>query len=555
MNNHTTNQSDPQSITRNPTPDTRYPTSPRLSILIPNYNNGRESAKDGQIDLMGDLLQSLHETLADDPTPLEIIVHDDGSTDDSLHTLRQWSQKTWRGGQPFLKLIEAPHCGILAVTANKLVAASQGEILVRLDGDIVVLTPNWAQKLCAIFDAAPARLGVIGPKQLGMTGAIHAFGDWLLHPKGYHHIAMGLPRESVTEPIECDHVMGCFYCCKREVHDRIGGYDESILRGQTIDFGLRARQAGYFCIAVPQIEFIHRHGTRKSRATRADTPEGVAYTLDVFEKKWGFNRLAPDLDFVREKFRGSDLLWNPRIFAPGSDPALGSISSDGALSRPGVGRFTGRPIEPLTIQNSEWSRYTADPNFKAFVDFQVAVTNQVVSQITRPRRVLLIDGNCGLLAHLLARLGLNVTAVNTDPRKIALAQQCVKNQTYPASADKPQFMLQQNPRRLPFDDRQFDLLLAYHVLERHPNPVGLLKELRRVSTDSAMLTVITPRRRADRVQDDRYLPHELAGQIHAVGGWQMCNDPNGTNAQQPLIAIARRQVIAATSSPDRAEAA
>ncbi len=535
---------------RNPTPETRHPTSPRLSILIPNYNNGRESAKDGKIDLIGDLLQSLHETLADDPTPLEIIVHDDGSTDDSLHTLRQWSQKTWRGGQPFLKLIEAEHCGVLAVTANKLVAQSKGEILVRLDGDIVVLTPNWAQKLCAIFDAAPARLGVIGPKQLGMSGAIHAFGDWLLHPKGYHHIAMGLPRDAVTEPIECDHVMGCFYCCKREVHDRIGGYDESILRGQTIDFGLRARQAGYFCIAVPQIEFIHRHGTRKSRPTRADTAEGVAYTLDVFEKKWGFSRLAPDLDFVREKFRGSDLLWNARLFAP-----PGSVPSDGALSGPGGGRFTGRPIEPLTIQTSEWSRYTTDPNFKAFVDFQVAVTNQVVSQIARPQRVLMIDSNCGLIAHLLARLGLNVTATDTDSCKIALAQQCVKNQTYPAGTDKPQFVHQDDRRKLPFEDCRFDLLLAYHVLERHANPVGLLKELRRVSTDSAMLTVITPRRRADRVQDDRYLPHELAGQIHAVGGWQVCNDLNGTNAQQPLIAIARRQVIAATSPKDRAEAA
>ncbi len=43
----------------------------RISILIPNYNNGRESAVDGQRDFIADLFRSLEETLADDPTPVE----------------------------------------------------------------------------------------------------------------------------------------------------------------------------------------------------------------------------------------------------------------------------------------------------------------------------------------------------------------------------------------------------------------------------------------------------------------------------------------------------
>ena len=60
-----------------------------------------------------------------------------------------------------------------------------------------------------------------------------------------------------------DHVMGCFYCCRKRVFDELDGYDETFLRGQTIDFSLRARLAGWSCIAVPHIEYVHAHGQRK----------------------------------------------------------------------------------------------------------------------------------------------------------------------------------------------------------------------------------------------------------------------------------------------------
>jgi len=45
--------------------------APRVSILIPNYNNGTASSRDGKTDLIADLLQSLHDSLQDDPTPIE----------------------------------------------------------------------------------------------------------------------------------------------------------------------------------------------------------------------------------------------------------------------------------------------------------------------------------------------------------------------------------------------------------------------------------------------------------------------------------------------------
>ena len=82
------------------------------------------------------------------------------------------------------------------------------------------------------------------------------------------YIAGGLDRHSVRHPLEVDHVMGCFYCCRKTVWEKLGGYDESFLRGQTVDFGLRARLEGFCCIAVrapAHAAARARHGGRQQR--------------------------------------------------------------------------------------------------------------------------------------------------------------------------------------------------------------------------------------------------------------------------------------------------
>ncbi len=499
--------------------------APRISVLIPNYNNGKASSRDGRTDLIGDLLQSLHDTLHDDPTPLEVIAYDDGSTDDSLDTLRNGSKKTWRGGEAFLKLIEAKHTGILSIGANRLVRESAGDILVRLDGDTQMLTRHWAALLCQTFDAGPPRLGVVGPKQLRLDGKIHAFGDWLLHPKGYHHIEAGADRDSVTRAIEVDHVMGCFYCCKRAVYDAVGGYDESILRGQTIDFGLAARLKGWSCRAIPHIEYIHRHGLRGARETTADTQEGVKQTLDTFRAKWGFDRLAPDLDVVREKFAGTPLLWNAEVFGTPPEVQQGSPEN----------------VPPLPIEQSEWTRFGEEPAFKQQTDLRVAIALQVISQTGKPKRIAVLGCDAGLGTHLLAGQGLACVATGPDPAKIALANQCISTQTYPGG--KPEFFHQPDPRRFPLDDGSADLALFFDQIESHDNPVAVLRDAHRVLAPDGVLVIVTKRpHQAQNPQEAQrcYRPAELLAQVNAVDGWLPISDPRQGDTTHPLILLAKR---------------
>ena len=139
---------------------------PVASILIPNFNNGRLRSRDGTRDFIGDLLRSLEATLSDEPTPFEVLVADDGSTDDSLATCRAWARRSWPDGRPFLRLIERPHRGVLSQVLNDLMREARGSYFFRLDGDIVVHTPRWVSALCRVFESAPPDLGIIGPKQL-----------------------------------------------------------------------------------------------------------------------------------------------------------------------------------------------------------------------------------------------------------------------------------------------------------------------------------------------------------------------------------------------------
>ena len=93
-----------------------------------------------------------------------------------------------------------------------------------------------------------AGTGIAG--SLAIPRSVHAAGDWVLHPRGYHHHAAGASRDAVRRSREVDHVMGCFYCHRRVVWEQLEGYDETFLRGQTVDFGdfhISHQAAGHLC--------------------------------------------------------------------------------------------------------------------------------------------------------------------------------------------------------------------------------------------------------------------------------------------------------------------
>ena len=86
----------------------------KVSVIIPNYNNGKY------------LEQCIDSVLSQDYDNLEVIVVDDGSTDNSLELLQEYRTQ--------ITIISIPHAGASAARNSGILAAS-GEVIAFLDSD------------------------------------------------------------------------------------------------------------------------------------------------------------------------------------------------------------------------------------------------------------------------------------------------------------------------------------------------------------------------------------------------------------------------------------
>ena len=428
----------------------------RVSVIVPNFNNGRTSSRDGQRDLLGELFASLECTIGSDPALLEILVADDGSTDDSLATARAWAAKRRTDGSPFLRLIELNHSGVLSSVLNRLLNEAKGDIIARLDGDVVLRTERWLTTLCSLFDS-DEKLGVVTGVQLLPDGTVHAFGDDLFGPRGYRHIARGARLADLDGEREVDHAMGCFYATRRAVHESVGGYDETVLRGQTEEYGVRVRLAGWKVVATSKIVFEHWHVDRAPRANRADRPDVLDSALDRFSEKWGFDRLAPDLSVVRQRYASTPLWWR--------DHASRGVSA----------------------ASSDWERLATDAVLTQRVaeEFDFAATS--LRSASEACTLTHVGAGCGCLGHAIARAGGTFEgfesgeAAASAERSLALARGAVK----------PRFVSVEDLACLPLADRSRSIVCLFGALERYWNPVGLLRECLRVLAPGGVMCVRT----------------------------------------------------------------
>lgn len=111
------------------------PTSPRVSIVVCNYNHARfiESA----------LTSALNQTY-----PSQVVVVDDGSTDDSLAVLESWAQR--------VKLVTKPNGGQRSAY-NTGFEHCDGDVVLFLDADDV-LQPDAVERVVAVMGPGVTRV-------------------------------------------------------------------------------------------------------------------------------------------------------------------------------------------------------------------------------------------------------------------------------------------------------------------------------------------------------------------------------------------------------------
>jgi glycosyltransferase involved in cell wall biosynthesis len=470
---------------------------PRATVIIPNYNNGRAHSRDGSRDFLQALLESLEATLRTDPTDLEIVIADDGSTDDSLDTARQWASRTWpvgspRAGRPFLRLLELPHSGVLSKVLNELHAQTDSEFICRLDGDIVLETEHWVARVLEVLESDP-RAGVVTGIQKLPDGRVHAFGDAIISPLGYHHLGQGAPEESLPEILEIEHAMGCFHASRRAAIAAVGGYDETVLRGQTEELAMRLNLAGWRAYATRRVSFRHFHAERHWRPNKADTGEGLARSLGRFREKWGFDRLAPDLAAVWERWRGTPLVERAKLRGPHAwnPEATGE-------------RAAGR----------EWQEFERD----ARLQHEIAAELSVLRQCEGP--VAILGARSGLTAFLRARDGVEVHGFEEHAESALFAAEFAKSRG--DFSTMPRYAFVSDLAQTGAESGAFQTVALLDSIERYWNPVQLLGESTRLLAPRGFLIVRT--RAREQALGGRgevlhtFAAHELLQLVRHVGG-------------------------------------
>jgi O-antigen biosynthesis protein len=320
---------------------------PRVSLVIPNKNN------EPALDLVFERLAE-HTTYPD----LEVVVVDDGSDDDSRAILRRWRDS---GRFERFVLEERPPSGVV-VTLNRCLELATGELCVQLDADATVETPGWLETMVDFFESDD-RIGVVSPRVVFDWGAVHAYGVNIVVPEGLHDrtttITEPVGRRTLHEHVErveadeapfgdvvseVDTGIGCCMLYRREDALAVGGYDMGFqpVWFDDLDLALSIRhRLSKKAFFLPDVLVVHRvslratrgdvtrrevfearvgrllprrlkEGVKKRAGVGGPSPEKLERLLHHYaywQSKWGWDLLNPDMDAIRERYAGSELLW------------------------------------------------------------------------------------------------------------------------------------------------------------------------------------------------------------------------------------------------------
>ena len=204
-----------------------------LSVIVPIYNEEKYIAK--CIDSM------LEQDYPKDD--LEIILADGMSTDRTREIIATYTEK-----YPFIKILDNPK-KIVPYAMNAGIKASKGDIIIRLDGHVEYPTDYFSALVRSLKELDADNVGALcetlpcGPsaKELAIAEALSSsFGMG----NSYFRIGCDEVKQVDTVPF------GCF---KREVFDKVGLYDNELIRNQDDELNGRIIKNGGKIYLIPSI--------------------------------------------------------------------------------------------------------------------------------------------------------------------------------------------------------------------------------------------------------------------------------------------------------------
>lgn len=251
-----------------------------LSIIIVNYNVK---------EFVLNLLESISK--ASSGIASEIFVIDNASDDGSVEAIKEKF--------PGVNLIANTKNVGFGSANNQALALAKGKYFLLINPDTIVREDTFT-KMISFFEFTPD-CGIAGCKVLNPDGTIQLAcrrgfpGPWTsftkvmglstLFPKSKLFARYNLTYLDENKTYEVDAVSGAFMMMRKNVYDKIGGFDpQFFMYGEDLDLCYRAQKAGSKVNYVHDTEIIHYKGESTKRSSIDETK--VFYdAMHLFVKK------------------------------------------------------------------------------------------------------------------------------------------------------------------------------------------------------------------------------------------------------------------------------
>ncbi len=225
----------------------------KFSVLICTFNRHQ---------LLQTALSSIMERSWEKPDQIVIVNGGDWRADDVVHSFSDVEIDV-----------------VLVKTVNKNLATNRNEGLPYCSGNIIAMTdddaqvfPDWVLQMKRAHEEYP-RAGAVGGLVLGSNteSLIGKVADAITFP------SWPTARNVRTLP-------GVNISYKRDVLEKIGEQDETLFRGEDVDFNWRVQQLGYDIYFDPAIKVYHHHRPKLRGFLNQHHMYGRAYYL--VRRKW-----------------------------------------------------------------------------------------------------------------------------------------------------------------------------------------------------------------------------------------------------------------------------
>jgi GT2 family glycosyltransferase len=274
------------------------PSQPLVSILIPNRDS---------VQMLGRCVESLERSSY---ANYELVILENNSAnEETLAYYRQLERQSNVRIVPWTKPFN------YAAVNNYGAAHARGEVLLFLNNDVEAINPDWLEWM--VKHALRPEVGVVGAKLLYADDTIQHAGIVVGMGGVAGHVHLRFPRDAdgymhrlrVTHNVAA--VTGACLMTRREVFEKVGGFDESfVLAFNDVDLCLQIQAAGYRIIWTPEAELYHLESKTRGAEDTVEKQARFSREYRLFMTKWG------------RYLKSGDPFYNPNFRLDRSDYAL-----------------------------------------------------------------------------------------------------------------------------------------------------------------------------------------------------------------------------------------